>query len=191
MVLYYLIKRENRLIFTILAVFTAIVLNGLFSYINDSIPLPIFMDSLFTIMTAAFFGLWPAVAVGLLTNVFIELINGFPGFYFPFIIINLLTALVTSFFVKKKLFETPTQIFWLIITLSFVTAIIGALIVTIVFGGFTNLYMDNIVRGIILTGQSIFSSVFIVRIVTNIVDKGVAVMCTFIIYKILQKKSSR
>jgi energy-coupling factor transport system substrate-specific component len=191
MVLYYLINRKNRLILTITAILAAILLNGIFSYINDSMGLPIFMDSIFTIMTAALFGLWPSVAVSLLTNVFIELLNGFPGIYLPFIPVSLFTALITSFFVYKKLFESPTQAFWLIIILVLVNSLTGSLIVSFFFGGFTNLSMDNIVRGIIVAGHSIFSSAFIVRLIANLVDKGPAVILSFFIYKAIQKKTKK
>ncbi len=191
MVLYYLIKKKNRLILTITAIFAAILLNGVLSFINDSLGFPIFMDSIFTIMTAALFGLWPSVVVGILTNFFIEAINGFPGIYMPFIPINLFTALITTLFVYKKLFETPTQAFWLIIVLAIVNSLLGALIVSFFFGGFTNLSIDNIVRGVIITGHSVFSSAFIVRLVVNVVDKGPAVMLSFFIYKWIQKKTKK
>lgn len=191
MVLYYLIPTKNRLFLTITAILAAILLNGIFSYFNEILALPVFMDSIFTIMTAALFGLWPSIAVALLTNIFIELLNGFPGIYLPFIIVNLVTALATSLFVHKKLFETPTHAFWLIIVLSLANSLCGAVIVTLLFGGFTNLSLDNIVRGIIVAGQSLFTSAFIVRLVVNVVDKGFAVLLTFLIYKSIKKKTKR
>lgn len=191
MVLYYLIKRKNRIPYTILAVTAAVFLNGLFSYINDLLSLPIFLDSLFTVMVAALFGLWPAVITGALTNSFIELIKGFPGIYLPFTVVNILTALVTSLFVYRKRFETPTNAFWLIIILSFFNSLAGALIVTIFLGGYTNLSMDHMVRGIIVTGQSLFTSTFYVRLVVNIVDKGIAVLISYFLYKVIQHRADQ
>ena len=189
MVLYYMINRKKRLFLTITAVVIAIFLNGIFSYINDSLGLPIFMDSIFTILTAALFGLWPSVAVGIFTNPFIELLNGSPGIYVPFIPVSIFTAMITSFFVYKKLFETPTHAFWLIIILVLVNSLTGALIVSFFFGGFTNLSMDNIVRGIVVAGHSIFTSAFIVRLIANLADKGPAVIMSYFIYKAIQKKA--
>lgn len=191
MVLYYLLDRKKRIPLTLLFILGAIIFNGLFSFANDSLSLPIFMDSIFTILTAVLFGLWPAVAVGLLTNGFIEILNGFPGIYFPFTVVNLMTALMTSLFLYRKRFESATNAFWLIITLSAVNSILGALIVTLVFGGYTNLSMDNIVKGIVVTGESLITSAFYVRIVVNIVDKGIAVIPSFFIYKAIQKTASR
>lgn len=189
MVLYYLINKKNRLILTISAIVVAILLNGVLSFFNNSLGFPIFMDSIFTIMTAVLFGLWPSLVVGILTNLFIEMINGFPGIYMPFIPINLFTALITTWFVYQKLFETPAQVFWLIIILAVVNSLLGAMIVSIFFGGVTNLSMDNIVRGVMITGHSMFSSTFIVRLIVNVVDKGPAVMLSFGIYKWIQKKA--
>ena len=156
---------------------------------NDYLSFPIFLDSIFTIMTAVLFGLWPALSVGLLSNVFIEFLHGFPGIYYPFGIVNILTALITVLFVYKKKLETPSHAFWLIIVLATINSLIGALIVTLVFGGFTDMSLDNIVRGIIIAGQPVFSSAFIVRMVVNVVDKGIAVIITFLVYKTIQRKS--
>lgn len=191
MVLYYLINKKNRLILTIISIITAILLNGLLSYISNKIGLPIFMDSIFTIMTAATFGLWPSIVVGIATNFFIEVIHGCPGIYLPFLPVNLLTALITSLFVYNKRFETQTQAFWLIIIVALINSLIGALIVSIFFGGFTDLALDNIVRGIVVAGSSVFSSAFIVRLVANIVDKGPAVILSYFIYKEIQKKAKK
>lgn len=191
MVLYYLIKRKNRIPLTISAVIGSILLNGIFGYCDNLLKLPVFLDSIFTIMTAALFGMWPSIAVGLLTNGFLEVLFGFPGFFLPFTAVNLLTALTTAWFVQKKWFETATHAFWLIITLSFVNSLSGALIVTFIYGGYTNLSLDDIVKGLTLTGKSIFSSAFTVRLVVNIVDKGIAVLPTFFLYKHFQKKAAR
>lgn len=191
MVLYYLIDRKKRFILTLLAVMVAIFFNGLFSFLNDLFNSPIFLDSAFTIMIAALFGLWPAMAVGLLTNCFIELLNGFPGIYWPFTIVNLITALTTSIFVIRKKFENSTNAFWLIIVLSVLNSLVGALLVTFLFGGYTNLSMDNMVKGITVTGQSLLTSTFYVRLVVNIVDKGIPVIITFFLYKFIQLKAEK
>ncbi|MBB6481704.1 ECF transporter S component [Spirochaeta isovalerica] len=189
MVLYYLIDRKKRILLSLCAIGIATLLNGIFSYLNEMANLPIFLDSVFTVMTAALFGLWPAVAVGLLSNSFLELLNGFPGYYVPFTVVNLSTALITALFVYKKKFETATHAFWLIIILATVNSLMGALIVTFVFGGYTNLSMDNMVRGIIVTGQSLYTSTFFVRIIVNIVDKGLSVLPSFFLYKKIQAYS--
>ncbi|MBN2655549.1 MAG: hypothetical protein JXR86_00710 [Spirochaetales bacterium] len=189
MVLFYLIDRKKRILVTIAAVVLAVVLNGIFSFLNDLAHLPIFLDSLFTVITTALFGLWPGLAVGLLSNSFIEFLNGFPGIYLPFTVVNMLTALVTAGFVYSKRFETATNAFWLIIILAVVNSLSGALIVTVLFGGYTDLSMDSMVKGIAVTGQSVLSSAFMVRIVVNIVDKGLAVLPTFFLYKRIQARS--
>ena len=184
-----MIRKKNRHFYTIIAVIAAVLLNGLFCKVNNLLSLPIFLDSIFTIMSAALFGLWPAVTVGFLTNFFLELINKFPGNYYPFAIVNILTAVITAVFVNKKAFETPSNAFWLIITLSIINALTGALIVTFLFGGFTNLSMDYIVRGLVVSGQSVLSSTFITGIIVNMTDKGIAVIITYAVYKIIQRKS--
>ncbi len=60
--------------------------------------------------------------------------------------------------------------------------------VSIIFDGITNEPVDSIVRAVVATGQSVFTSAFYARILINIVDKGIAVLVAFPIYRYLYTK---
>jgi energy-coupling factor transport system substrate-specific component len=142
-------------------------------------------------MVTALFGLWPGILVGLFSNLFFEVIKGFPGYLYPFAIVNILTALVTWLHVRYGRFDTAAGALWTIITLSLANAVVGAIIVSVVFGGITNEPVDSIVRAVVATGQSIFTSAFFGRILINIVDKGIAVLIVFPIYRYFFYKKDR
>jgi len=183
-----MIKKKNRFFFTILAIIISIALNGILGKICINLQLPLFLDSIFTILTAALFGLWPAILIGLLTNLFLETITGFSGLYYPFALAGIITAITTALFINKKKFEIPLHAFWLIILLSVLNAITGSVIVTLLYGGFSNSPIDYIVKGMFIGGKSIISATFITRIVVNIADKGIAVILTYILYKVIHRK---
>ena len=155
---------------------------------SQALSLPIFLDSLFTTMTAALFGLRPGVTVGLFTNLFIEVVSGFPGYLYPFGSVNILSAVITWLIVSKGRFNTITEVFWTMIILALANALVGAFVVTLVFGGITNEGVDDVVRAFLVTGNSLFSSAFLARILVNIVDKGLAVAVTYPIYRLVRKK---
>lgn len=187
--LMYLNKSKNKKSLLIFSIFIGVILNGLFNLLSTWLSLPFFLDSIFTIMITALFGLLPGLIVGLLTNFFIELLRGFPGVIYPFAIVNMLTALTTWVFVKYDKFHTPAGALWAIISMSLVNAFFGAVIVLIFFGGITHEYVDSIVRSVIATGQSLTSSAFLGRILINIGDKGIAVLVVFPIYRYFYNKN--
>jgi len=181
-------KNQNKWLFIFIGIFLSVLLNGFFSLISTALSLPIFLDSIFTVVATALLGLWPGLIVGLVSNLFFEVLKGFPGYLYPFAIVNMLTALITWLHIKYGNFTKASGIFWMIITLSLANSVVGAVIVSIVFDGITNEPVDSIVRAVIVTGQSVFTSAFFGRILINIVDKGIAVLTAFPIYRYFYSK---
>lgn len=180
-------KKSKKTI--ILAIIISVVLNGLINLAGDKLGIPLFLDSIFTAVTAALFGIIPGILTGLFTNIFQEIIRGFPLYLYPFAVVNMTTGLLVGILVKKGYFKTFFGVFLVIIYTAIVNSFLGALIVTIVFGGITNEEVDYIVKVILMTGQSVFSSAFIARIFINLVDKGIAVLAAYLIYvKVKQKE---
>lgn len=116
-----------------------------------------------------------------------ELMFGFPGYLYPFAIVNILTGVVTAIMVKRGFLKEPTGLIFLILVLALVNAFVGAIVVTAVFDGITNQQLDSIVRAVIITGKFVFSSAFLVRILVNLVDKGIAVLFTYLVFKMISK----
>lgn len=164
---------QNRIPYSILI---GALLNALLNGLANLIKLPIFLDSVFTVAVAALFGAVPGIATGILTNLFMELFNGFPGTNWPFAAVSAITALIVALAASRGWFSSVTGIFWAIALLSVSNAFAGALIVFFVFGGFTNVPMDSIVRTLMVTGESLFNSALLGRIFINAVDKSIAVL---------------
>ncbi len=149
------------------------------------------MDSIFTVINAGTFGLLPGLLTGALTNIILEVLRGFPGYLYPFAIVNMITALITWLHVRYGTLYKATGALWMIFTLTLSNSLAGAVIVYLVFGGVTDERVDSIVRAVIIAGQSIFTSAFLGRILINIVDKGIAVLLFFSLYRKLLKKPGK
>jgi len=173
-------KKSGKTI--ILTIIFSVILNGLINLAGDKLGIPLFLDTIFTVVTAALFGIIPGILTGLFTNLFQEVLRGFPLYLYPFAVVNMATGLLVGILVKKGYFKTFFGVFLVIIYTAIVNSFLGALIVTIVFGGITNEEVDYIVKVILMTGQSVFSSAFIARIFINLVDKGIAVLIAYLIY---------
>ncbi len=187
--LFGILNERSRLII-ILAVIISVVLNGLINLAGDKLGIPLFLDTIFTAVTAALFGIIPGILTGLFTNLFQEILRGFPLNLYPFAVVNIATGLIVGLMVKHGYFKTFFGVFLIIIYTALANAIPGALIVTIVYGGITHEEVDYIVKVILMTGQSVFSSAFIARIFINLVDKGIAVLIAYLIYTNVKQKDT-
>lgn len=164
------------------AVFLCALLNSLLNMAGEKAGIPLFLDSIFTAVAAALFGIIPGVLTGLFSNLIQEVFRGFPGMVYPFAPVNMATGLIVGILVKKGYFESIFRVLLVIFYTTLANALLGALIVTLVFGGITHEDVDSIVTVILMTGQSMFSSAFIARIFINLVDKGIAVLVAYWIF---------
>ena len=169
-------------IILISAVAISVVLNDLLNITVDKLGIPLFLDTTFTVVTAALFGIIPGILTGLFTNLFQEVLRGFTLTHYPFAVVNMATGLLVAVLVNKGYFNTLSGLFLVIIYTTLLNAILGALIVTFVFGGISNEEVDYIVKVVLMTGKSIFSSAFLARIFVNLVDKGIAIITAYIFY---------
>ncbi len=184
-----LLERKKLVVF--FAVVSGFLLNAALLTLCQYLELPLFMDSIFTVVIAALFGLVPGLIVGVCSNLVLEVVNGFPGFLWPFFVVNMATAGITHYAVSRKMLKTALGIFWTVLILALVNAILGAFLVTLLFGGITNQPMDRIVRSMLMTGQSIFNAALIGRVFINIVDKGIAVLVMLPLYNWYTSRARR
>jgi energy-coupling factor transport system substrate-specific component len=178
----------------ILSAVTAVVIgslaNAFFQWLNaDVLKWPFFFDSVFTIFVGIIFGWFPGVVTGLLSNILTEVFQNFEGIYYPFGIVNMATGLCAGLMARNKavFWTLPRQIL-LILLLTIVNALLGSLVVIIVYGGLTGSRPDILVSALMLTGQGIFTSAFLARILLNLVDKGIPVVLFYSLYLIIARR---
>lgn len=170
-------RKIKGLIFAALGIAINIVLGTIAKTLN--IPL-LFLDTIGTIFTAASFGpLFGALAGGL-TNVIQGAITG-PKII-PFAIVNIVVGLLVGYIAKNKDFNIPTAILTGLL-LAIVAPLIGTPIAIIVYDGLTGDFNDVFFTLLRNTGQRVFTSAFIPRITSNIVDKIVSCILVSIVLK--------
>jgi energy-coupling factor transport system substrate-specific component len=185
----YLKIRENRLL-VVVAVAGCVAMNVIVERINLPFRLPFFFDSIFTAVAGALFGVFPGVATGLGTNLMMELAYGMPNLYWQWALCNMATGGIVAVAVRMRRFEGFRDLLLVILAVALANAIIGTIIATLVFGGLsTGNTIDSIVLGFMATGRSIVSSAFLGRIVSNLIDKAIAVGIAFIAYHYLRPES--
>lgn len=146
----------------------AIVLNVLGGQIALTFRLPIYLDSMGTIMIAMlygpFYGMLPPLLYGLVMGFTIDI---YSLYFMPVgLMLGLMTGIVSKYFSLKKWKMIPGA---LLITIP--GTIVSSIITAILFGGITSSGSTIIVQILNKAGLSLTASVFAVQILTDYADR--------------------
>lgn len=166
------IKKDFTLL-AILLIPVSVAINIVGFQICQLLRLPIFLDSIGTILSGAIAGPWVGMATGALTN----LVNGiFNPVYLAYMPTSICVGLAAGILAKSNLFK---NIFTLLIsglTLSLVSTICSGIITALVFAGATGTTGSVFTAVLLTAGNNILVSVFSVQIFQELADKFLSVI---------------
>lgn len=170
---------NNRVVVTIIPV--GIGINIIGGLLAQTLKLPIFLDSIGTILSAVMLGPWLGALTGLLSNViqglFTDPIN------IPFGIVNAVIGLVVGYLALKRGFEDYVTPLLAGLILAILAPIIGTPIAVYLFGGVTGGGIDLLYALLLNSGNEIFTSAFLARIPANLVDKLISAYLIMVIIR--------
>lgn len=164
----------------------AIVLNIVLGQVVSLLKLPIFLDSIGTVLVALLAGPWAGGLTGLLTNLIWGLISDPVAAAFAPVamIIGIVAGLCAKYGLFKKWWQAIIS--GAIITLAL--SIIAIPIRVYMFGGVTGSGADFITAYLLATGRDLFSAVIITVITDNLIDKVVTALLAWGIVKGLPRR---
>ena len=118
--------KHHRLVRVGLLSLIGVILNLIGSHIATVTGLPIFLDSIGTVLVAAVSGMLPGIAVGFFTNIFKKATSDFSSIYYG--VINVLIAIVASFFSRKGFFKKIRTLFAVVLSLALVGGGLGSVL---------------------------------------------------------------
>lgn len=160
----------------------AVGINLIGGTLCSTLKLPLFLDTIGTIVIACLSGPWVAALCGLLTNIFLALVAN--PVYLPYAVVSVLCGLTVGYMAKAGLFAKPwgVVLVWLACTL--VNAVSASVITVFVYGGATGANGTSILTAtLIVAMKNIMVSVFSSSMIENLVDKGIAVLVAYFIVK--------
>jgi energy-coupling factor transport system substrate-specific component len=164
--------------------------NTLLFYINRFwLKLPLFLDMIGTLVATVFLGPFPGVLTGAVTHGCIECIYGFNGTSIAWLPVSACSALLLWFLLKRNQFNTIIHAGLAVLYITFLNAILGAVIATFVYSGITEHPVDNLVTGFLSIGHSMISSTFWARIPINSIDKAIAVFTAYGLMKLYENRT--
>ena len=157
----------------------AIAVNIVLGIVTSIIKLPLYLDTLGTVLTAALIGPIPGAIVGALTNIITGFMYSIKDI--PFLLVNVAVALIVGFVAKKFKF-TYKSAFITGLILSVVCPLIGTPIGIALYGGLTGTASDVFVLWLRSSGSSIFAASFIPKVGNNLIDKvGTCLLAVMVI----------
>ncbi|WP_088225099.1 CD3073 family putative ECF transporter S component [Desulfosporosinus sp. FKB] len=160
-----------------------IVINIVGGTLNTALKLPLFLDSIGTMLAAVILGPWLGALTGILSNVF-QGIAADP-ITIPFAIVNGVIGLVVGFIARKRGFQDYVSPLLVGIILAFLAPILGTPIAVYLFGGVTGGGVDILYTVLLNSSHEIFASAFLARIPANLFDKLIsAYLVMFIIRRL-------
>jgi len=150
-----------------------IVINIVGAFIALNLRLPVYLDSIGTIMVSSLLGPAYGIATGLLGSVLSGIsFDIYSLYYAP---VQILTGLMAGILFKStwmKGIKAPVGVLFL----SLPTSIASSVITAFIFGGITSSASSYIVQILSNLGVGLTLSCFIVQIITDYADKFVAAM---------------
>lgn len=173
------IRRDFTLI-ALLLIPVCVAINIVGFQLCQLLRLPIFLDSIGTILAGAIAGPWIGAITGLLTNA----INGiFNPVYFPYALTSIAIGITAGLLARKGMFTKVWKVIVSGLVITLVGTIISGFITAIVFGGATGGTGSIFTATLLAAGNNIFTSVFSVQFFQEIADKLISVFVVFIVIK--------
>ncbi|WP_024856833.1 HD domain-containing phosphohydrolase [Ruminococcus albus] len=170
------------LILCIACVFINLLFNNLIS--RAELPVPLYLDTIGTVLAAVLGGTLPGVLVGFFTNFFISFIRQEALYYG---VINVMIAVSTSYLYNRKKLKKLWGLIVLVLVLTLISGIVGAVIPWYMEGlALESASLSGEINKIGIFGP--FVSYMISNIVTNFFDKTLTVIIALFLYRLIPDK---
>ncbi len=172
---------------TLVLIPVAIVINIVGGQLVKVLKIPIYLDSVGTVLVGALAGPLAGALTGVLTNIIWGIIFSDPV-VIPFGIVAGVIGLLAGIFASRGVFK---NIIWTIVAglvTGFIAAVVSAPIATYIFGGVTGAGTDLLVAAFQSMGANIITAAFGQGIVSDPLDKTVSFLIVWVILRGMSKR---
>lgn len=160
-----------------------IILNLGVSQLATKVGIPMYFDTIGTIFVAILGGALPGIITGMVTNIIINIFN--PGSIY-FSIINVVIAMLASWYFRFSKSTKVLRVVLFIIVAAFASSFMETGIQTVVEGLPVNLGIEELSKSIYSGGGAIYEfTVLIVSFLLNIIDKGLSLFVALLLYSFI------
>ncbi|MDZ7792211.1 MAG: hypothetical protein U5P10_00550 [Spirochaetia bacterium] len=187
-------RRIESPLYYVVIVLAAVLLgvfNAFLGYANAHVfHLPLFLDTIGTLVSVSLFGLIPGLITALVTHLTPDLFPFMADDYMFWVFCNFASAITLWLFIRTGRFLRVLYVLLVTVVVSLVNALVGSAVAVFFFSGITDHPVDYMMTGFISIGRGLFSAAFWARIPVNLIDKGIAVLIAFLLYRWCWRKKS-
>mgnify|MGYP002679957362 FL=1 len=181
----YSIKEDFSML-ALLIIPVGVAVNFVGGQLASILKLPMYLDTIGTIFAAMLCGPWVGAVTGGLTNVVTGIAN---PVNFAFIPVNVIAGLVTGFLARKQMFSVWWK--WLIsmLVMAWVSIIVSAPIVVLVYGGVTGGGTSIITAAAMAAGANIWAAFFGTEGVFQVLDRIISFLICWAVIKVIPPRT--
>lgn len=165
----------------------AIAINLVIGQLASVLNLPIFLDSIGTVVVAILCGPWAGLLTGLITNVVGGLL--LDPLFMPFAFVAGVIGLVAGWLANIGMFKNWWKVALSGVIITLAVVIVAAPTRVLVFGGITPTSVGAITSILIASGQGLWQSVIEATFITNLIDKVITALVAFGLAKALPART--
>lgn len=159
---------RNRKVYVVAFCGICVAMNIVLGIVTSALGIPLYLDTLGTVLSAAIIGPVPGIIVGALSNIITGLMYSVSDI--PFCLVNMAVGLIVGLVAKKFKFTIASAVITGLV-LSFVCPAIGTPIGIYVYGGLNGSASDVLVMSLVQAGKDIFQASFLRNVASNLIDK--------------------
>jgi energy-coupling factor transport system substrate-specific component len=164
----------------------AVAINLVVGTVVKELSLPIFLDTIGTVLVAVLAGFWPGILVGTISQLLLGLLTGYQ--YLPFVVIQWLLAALVAAAGRKRGFATPVRTVLLGIGCGLCCGLVSAFISYRYFGGSTGGGVSWLNAAFRAMGLPLGLAVTIGSSSADMADKGIVIVTAGMLLRTLPQR---
>ena len=174
---------------TLVLIVISIAINIVGSQLSAMVKLPIFLDSIGTILSALLAGPWIGLLTGLLSNLLSGLVSG--PIAVAFAPVAMVIGLSAGLLARAGLFRSLPRVILSGVIITAVLTLVAVPIRIYLFGGTSGSGADFFIAYLHAVGEGLFLSVSFAVIGTNLVDKILSAIIAWLLIRRLPQRTLR
>lgn len=170
----------------ILIIPVCVAVNFVGGQLAGLLKLPMYLDTIGTIFASLLCGPWVGAVAGGLTNVVTGIAN---PTNFAFIPVNIIAGLVTGFLARKNMFNKTWKWLLSMFIMAWVSIIVSAPIVVLVYGGVTGGGTSLITAAALAAGANIWAAFFGTEGVFRVLDRIISFLICWAVIKVIPTRN--
>ncbi|MBO4458998.1 MAG: HD domain-containing protein [Butyrivibrio sp.] len=171
------------------AIFSGIIINVILAFFTSKYGLPVYLDTVGTMLVAMVGGLFPGIVTAVLTNVVCTVFNN-EAIYFGFI--NALVAIYTAWYAREKKLDGIKKVLIYVLTIGIMSGMLSSVIQWGAMGKPQNQTVNALDEALSLQfnlNESV--SFFIINNILTVLDRGISIVIALLIVYFIPKSTCK